>query len=706
MQSGIPEQIGNYDVERRLGNGSMGTVYLARDRELGRHVAIKVIQANVDSPDMRERFNREARSIAALNHPSIVTLYHSGLEESLPYLVLEYIDGRSVLDVIANRDPVPPPRRLLWIEQLCEGLHYAHERSIIHRDIKPANLMIDHLDRLRILDFGIARIFGESRTAMSTLIGTPAYMAPEYIRGEGIDARADVFAAGAVAYELLSYQRAFSGDTYSTILHRVLSEMPPPFVEAGTTSLDPELEQIVFRALSKDPASRFQSAREFAAAIRTVRTRIELNAPTWSGTADVTMAIDGRHTTTTPSSSGPGVVPGGGAAVPDQAGFAPTQVVDSRTTASLRLGTPDVAQDEPSASYDSTVLSDPRRTSTLVTDAPPDEPSRETRAASSPRSNTRLYIAIAACVLIIPAALFTWLAYFDKPAIDTSGSTSTTVGVPSPTDPPVPVPVPDPSGDVNTRTGPVDAGKVAGGGSGNVTTPTGGVGPSGGKVDAGTKTGGIGPAVPDSGDKPIDPIDVGPVRTAYELFNASNGPTLPGLIYRILQRANGGNSVASVDPRDTVFRTGRDQFRFAFRSNIDGYLYVAQKSDQGDWDVVFPEPGVNGGSNRVQKNQDYVAPSPDWFQLDPPSGTERVFVFLSKTPVSAFTDLNRPVTSQATLAQAEIDKLTSTISMRKLVVAKGEVPSAASGTGGSGVYVVNADAFADAVMVTFDMTHK
>jgi hypothetical protein len=139
---------------------------------------------------------------------------------------------------------------------------------------------------------------------------------------------------------------------------------------------------------------------------------------------------------------------------------------------------------------------------------------------------------------------------------------------------------------------------------------------------------------------------------------------------------------------------------------MDGYLYVAQKSDQGDWDVVFPEPGVNGGSNRVQKNQDYIAPSPDWFQLDPPAGTETVFVFLSKKPVGAFNDLNRPVTSQATLAQAEIDKLTSTISMRKLVVAKGDVPSAASSTGGQGVYVVNADSFADAVMVTFDMTHK
>src|SRR6185436_10617957 len=177
----IPRSIANYDVEHRLGRGAMGTVYLARDRELGRHVAIKLIQADVDSPEIRERFNREARSIAALNHPGIVTLYHAGQVDSRPYLVLEYIDGRSLLAVITKREPIPQPKRLLWIEQLCEGLHYAHDRGIIHRDIKPANLMIDHLDRLRILDFGIARIFGEAGTQMSTLIGTPAYMAPEYI---------------------------------------------------------------------------------------------------------------------------------------------------------------------------------------------------------------------------------------------------------------------------------------------------------------------------------------------------------------------------------------------------------------------------------------------------------------------------------------------------------------------------------------------
>ena len=683
VQNGIPQHIANYDVERRLGRGAMGTVYLARDRELGRHVAIKLIQADVDSPDMRERFNREARSIAALNHPSIVTLYHSGQEETLPYLVLEYIEGRSILQVIGKHEPVPLPKRLLWIEQLCEGLQYAHERGIIHRDIKPANLMIDHLDRLRILDFGIARIFGEARTAMSALIGTPAYMAPEYIRGEGIDARADVFAAGAVAYELLSYQRAFSGDTQSTILHRVLSEMPARFVEAGATDLDPELEQIVFRALSKDQNSRFQTAREFADAVRAARARVEMSPQPRinTGAPAETVVIDNRSATAEPTWS-----PGSNTFVSDPAALAPTQIVNSRTTSELQQRDPVPVGSEQPAPYEGTVLSDLRRSSPVVPDAPQERPSGPA-AAAPPSNNTWKYVAIAACVIIVPAALYTALAYFDKPTTDTNAATTTTVG---PTDPPVAPPASTPP--VASNTGTV---ATAGTAVNGTTTPD-----VGSKIDL-SKPGGNATTPP-----PSDSTTSSVTRTAYELFNASNGTTtLPGLIYRVLQRVNASDAVVSVDPGDKVFRTGRDQFRFAFRSNIDGYLYVAQKSDQGDWDVVFPEPGVNGGSNRVQKNQDYIAPSPDWFQLDPPSGTERVFVFLSKTPVSAFTDLNRPVTSQATLAQSEIDKLQSTISMRKLVVAKGDVP-AASGTGGSGVYVVNADAFANAVMVTFDMTHK
>jgi len=689
VQNGIPQHIANYDVERRLGRGAMGTVYLARDRELGRHVAIKLIQADVDSPDMRERFNREARSIAALNHPNIVTLYHAGQEDTLPYLVLEYIDGRSVQHMIATRDPVPLPQRLLWIEQLCEGLQYAHERGIIHRDIKPANLMIDHLVRLRILDFGIARIFGESRTQMSTLIGTPAYMAPEYIRGEGIDARADVFAAGAVAYELVSYERAFSGDTQSTIMHRVLSEMPRRFVESGAGELDPELEAIVFRALSKDPESRFQTAREFAAALRTVRTRIEASplALVTPGSSAEPVVMDGRDATGERSWLGIGPRRETTAA-PDPSSFAPTQVVGLRPAADPQQGDSDVARDEQPAAYDGTILSNLGRSSTVATDVL-QEPSSETPAATtsstSTSSNKWRYVTIAASVLIVPVVLYAALRYFDKP-------TSVEVSTPKPDV------IVDRALEGNSPV--VDnAGKVViTGKTDSTATPP----PTSKENGVAVAPGGNGTIVPANGGTTPEVV-----RTAYELFNATSGPTLPGLIYRILQRTSGTDSVVSVDPRETVFRTGRDQFRFAFRSNIDGYLYVAQKSDQGDWDVVFPEPGVNDGSNRVQKNQDYVAPGAGhWFQLDPPSGTDQVFVFLSKTPVGAFNDLNRPVTSQATLAQSEIDKLTSTISMRKLVVAKGDVPAAAAGTGGSGVYVVNADAFANAVMVTFDMTHK
>jgi hypothetical protein len=306
-------------------------------------------------------------------------------------------------------------------------------------------------------------------------------------------------------------------------------------------------------------------------------------------------------------------------------------------------------------------------------------------------------------VLGVAAALLVLAAYLNTRPIDTGGGTTKTTTVDS-------APKDGGNGTGAATATPADAGNVGGSASAAaIAAASGGGSHDKTTVDVTTRPDGTGPIAPKERTDVGGAVDVRPDRPANELFNASTGSaTLPGLIYRILQRTNGGTSVASVDPRDTVFRTGRDQFQFAFRSNIDGYLYVAQKSDQGDWDVVFPEPGVNGGSNRVQKNQDYIAPNPgEWFQLDPPSGTERVFVFLSRTPVPAFNELNRPVTSQASLAQAEIDKLTSTITMRKLVIAKADVPSAGTSTGqGVGVYVVNADAFANAVMVTFEMTHK
>jgi hypothetical protein len=450
-----------------------------------------------------------------------------------------------------------------------------------------------------------------------------------------------------------------------------------------------------------------------AQAIRAVRARVEMSPQAWgqSGAPMATVAIDGRGATGDPWPE-PTIVSGGETAAPEA--FAPTQVVDSRSPRDPQPGDQYGVQSDQPPSFDGTLVADARRGEDVT--AAPKEPSYQTRTETPPPSHTWRYVAIAACVIVIPAAVYgliTYLASTDTgsapPPIATSGggrSEPAAGGVGTSggsnggglTN----------GGDIGPRPRPDDpaAGSVDAGKDNAATTGTatgGGAAPTRTDVDAVTKGGTTLPA--DGGIKP-DGTDAGPVRTAYELFNASSGPTMPGVIYRVLQRTNGGDSVISVDPRDTVFRTGRDQFRFAFRSNMDGYLYVAQRNDQGDWDVVFPEPGVNGGSNRVLKNRDYIAPSPDWFQLDPPSGTDQVFVFLSKTPVSAFTDLNRPVTSEATLAQADIEKLKSTISMRKLVVAKGDVPAAAAGTGGSGVYVVNADSFANAVMVTFDMTHK
>jgi eukaryotic-like serine/threonine-protein kinase len=272
--NGSARRIARYEIERELGGGGMGTVYLARDPELGRRVAIKLIHAHLDSPELRERFTREARAVASLSHPNIVTVYDSGQFESKPFLVLEYIQGRPLASIISNREVLSVAVRLRWLEQLCDGLEVAHRAGIVHRDIKPANLMIDHLDGLKILDFGIARMAGAALTAASTPIGTPAFMAPEYIRGDPIDHRIDVFAAGAVAYELLTYRRAFKGENIATVMHNVLNREPDPIGFAEETADHAELERIVFKALRKQPEARFASAREFKVALAGARQRL------------------------------------------------------------------------------------------------------------------------------------------------------------------------------------------------------------------------------------------------------------------------------------------------------------------------------------------------------------------------------------------------------------------------------------------------
>jgi serine/threonine-protein kinase len=253
-----PTTIGRYQVVSRLGTGGMGTVFLARDPELDRQLAIKLVKDDLtDDPELRERFSREARSAARLRHPNIITVFDIGDVDGRPFIAMEYIPGESLADVIRRRTVVDLGRALGWMESLCAGLAHAHKSGIVHRDIKPGNLMVDQDGTLKIVDFGIARLGDSQLTRDGMLVGSANYMAPEQLLGAGTDCRADTFAVGAVCYELLTLERAFPGTIADGLFTRICHEPPPP-MERFRPELARAVIEIVNRALEKDPARRYQ----------------------------------------------------------------------------------------------------------------------------------------------------------------------------------------------------------------------------------------------------------------------------------------------------------------------------------------------------------------------------------------------------------------------------------------------------------------
>ena len=261
----IPEKIGIFEVIRQIGTGGMGAVYLGRDPELDRQVAIKVIREEVNDQEVLDRFFREARAAAALRHANIVTVYASGQENHKPYIAMEYIEGESLSDIIKQRRNIPLSEKISLLEQVCAGLGFAHKAGIVHRDVKPANIMIDREGVVRVLDFGIARIEGSAMTQDGTMMGSLNYMSPEQMLGKPVDQRSDIFSVGSVAYELLTYTQAFKGNLNDGLLHRLPHEDPPPLKD-----LAPEvplaIEHVVMRALEKDPGRRFQNLADMRTA--------------------------------------------------------------------------------------------------------------------------------------------------------------------------------------------------------------------------------------------------------------------------------------------------------------------------------------------------------------------------------------------------------------------------------------------------------
>jgi serine/threonine-protein kinase len=265
-----PEKIGKYQIVSKLGQGAMGEVFRAHDPVLNRDVAVKRISAGLDADEMvRKRFQREAQAVANLSHPHIITVYELGFEGDQAFMAMELLEGKDLKHVIANRK-LSLGEKLSVMEQMAEGLAFAHASDIVHRDLKPANIHLLPGDKVKIMDFGLARTAGSDMTSTGTVMGTPHYMSPEQVRGQKADTRSDVFALGCICYELLTGKKPFDAESMHGVLFKVMQEEPPHIVEVAP-NVPPVLTQLVERALAKDPAERPQSAGEMLTALRQAR---------------------------------------------------------------------------------------------------------------------------------------------------------------------------------------------------------------------------------------------------------------------------------------------------------------------------------------------------------------------------------------------------------------------------------------------------
>ena len=258
-----------YELGETLGYGGMSEVHHGHDVRLGREVAIKILRADLArDPQFLERFRREAQNAAALNHPAIVAVYDTGEANAefgpLPYIVMEYVEGRTLRDIVKTEGPMSQKRAMEVMADVCAALDFSHRHGIVHRDVKPANVMITKNGAVKVMDFGIARAMHDGQSAMTqtaAVIGTAQYLSPEQARGESVDARSDVYASGCVLYELITGEPPFTGDSPVAVAYQHVREDPKP-PSSVNPAVTPTLDAVVLKALSKGPANRYQSAAE------------------------------------------------------------------------------------------------------------------------------------------------------------------------------------------------------------------------------------------------------------------------------------------------------------------------------------------------------------------------------------------------------------------------------------------------------------
>jgi eukaryotic-like serine/threonine-protein kinase len=260
----VLKKLGKYEIIGQVGRGAMGEVYKAHDPSIGRLVALKTITSSLlGNPELLDRFYREARSAGALQHPNIVTVYELGVQEDIPFIAMEFVEGETLEKIIESHSPLSLLQKAGFIVAICRALDYAHKHGVVHRDIKPGNIMLTKDGNVKVVDFGIARVADALQTQTHTFMGTLGYMPPEQIRGKRADERSDIWALGITFYELLCYQRPFEGDNHAALMMNIVDANlnPTPIAELAP-DCPPALESLVGKMLRKDSGERYQTMEE------------------------------------------------------------------------------------------------------------------------------------------------------------------------------------------------------------------------------------------------------------------------------------------------------------------------------------------------------------------------------------------------------------------------------------------------------------
>ncbi|MFI1173966.1 protein kinase domain-containing protein [Streptomyces melanogenes] len=296
---------GRYRLTHRLGRGGMAEVFAAEDVRLGRTVAVKLLRPDLaEDPVSKARFTREAQSVAGLNHHAVVAVYDSGEDvvggQTVPYIVMELVEGRTIRDLLVQADAPPPEQALIIVSGVLEALAYSHQHGIVHRDIKPANVIITHTGAVKVMDFGIARALHGAQSTMTQtgmVMGTPQYLSPEQALGKAVDHRSDLYATGCLLYELLALRPPFTGETPLSVVYQHVQDTPIPPSQVADVA-PPELDGLVMRSLAKDPDDRFQSAEEMRGLVQYGLQMLQAqggHTGTWN-TGPVEVMHEGAHT--------------------------------------------------------------------------------------------------------------------------------------------------------------------------------------------------------------------------------------------------------------------------------------------------------------------------------------------------------------------------------------------------------------------------